>query len=784
MTSPHTAHPARSRRWRIAAAAITCLAAGGLTALVPTSPANAAVACSVDYQTNDWGSGFTATIKITNTGDPLTSWTLGFAFSGNQRVQQGWSATWNQSGANVTAQSMQWNGALATGASTSIGFNGSYSGTNAAPTAFTINGTACNGGGPGNQAPTVALTSPAPNAGFTAPATVNLAANASDSDGTVTGVSFFNGSTLLTTDTQAPYSYSWANVAAGTYTVTARATDDDGATTTSDPVSVVVSPATGDPAIVPGSASVSVSEGGTASVPVRLSRQPSGTVTVNTARTSGDADLTVASGGTLTFTTGNWNTPQDVVIRAAEDTDETNGSATFTSSGTGLTSATFTATEADNDGDEPGPSEPHQANPFTGATAYLNPDYSAKLEESATQESGTTASRIRALKNVPTAVWLDRIAAIEGTDTSRGLRDHLDAALAQKQGNTPITANIVVYDLPNRDCAALASNGELLISQNGSQRYRTEYVDPIADIVADPKYAGVRIVVILEPDSLPNLVTNLSTPACAEANSTNAYRDGIRYAISKLTVPDNVYIYLDIAHSGWLGWSNNFNQAITLYRDTIAGSGGPGWNTIDGFVSNTANYTPTEEPFLTNPQLNVGGQQVQSATFYEFNPMFDERDYVTQWRSSIISAGAPDAIGMLIDTSRNGWGGANRPTAVSTSTQLNPYVNESKIDRRPHRGGWCNQNGAGVGARPAASPFAGVDAFVWVKPPGESDGVSDPGVVDPNDPNKKFDAMCDPDAQNRYNSQFPTNALPGAPHAGRWFHDQLVMLVNNAFPAL
>jgi len=62
--------------------------------------------------------------------------------------------------------------------------------------------------------------------------------------------------------------------------------------------------------------------------------------------------------------------------------------------------------------------------------------------------------------------------------------------------------------------------------------------------------------------------------------------------------------------------------------------------------------------------------------------------------------------------------------------------------------------------------------------------VSDPGIIDPDDPAKKFDAMCDPDAQNRYNNAFPTNALPGAPHAGRWFHDQIVMLVTNAFPAL
>ena len=107
-----------------------------------------------------------------------------------------------------------------------------------------------------------------------------------------------------------------------------------------------------------------------------------------------------------------------------------------------------------------------------------------------------------------------------------------------------------------------------------------------------------------------------------------------------------------------------------------------------------------------------------------------------------------------------------------------------KLDRRPHRGGWCNQAGAGIGERPTAAPVSGIDAYVWVKPPGESDGVATAGVIDPTDPAKQFDAMCDPNAQNRYNTAYPTNALAGAPHAGRWFPSQFAMLVRNAYPAI
>lgn len=93
---------------------------------------------------------------------------------------------------------------------------------------------------PSNQAPTVAMTSPASGAAFTAPATISLGASASDSDGTIAKVEFYAGSTLLGTDTEAPYQLSWSSVPTGTYNLTAVATDDDGASATSSTVSITV----------------------------------------------------------------------------------------------------------------------------------------------------------------------------------------------------------------------------------------------------------------------------------------------------------------------------------------------------------------------------------------------------------------------------------------------------------------------------------------------------------------------------------------------------------------
>jgi hypothetical protein len=96
----------------------------------------------------------------------------------------------------------------------------------------------------GNAAPAVTLTQPANGATFTEPATVNLAATASDTDGTVAKVGFFNGATKLGEDTTAPYTFTWSGVAAGPYTLTAKATDDADASTTSAPSTITVSAAT------------------------------------------------------------------------------------------------------------------------------------------------------------------------------------------------------------------------------------------------------------------------------------------------------------------------------------------------------------------------------------------------------------------------------------------------------------------------------------------------------------------------------------------------------------
>ncbi|MCK6434187.1 MAG: Ig-like domain-containing protein [Aquabacterium sp.] len=100
-------------------------------------------------------------------------------------------------------------------------------------------------GAPPNTPPSVSLTSPAPGSTYTAPATIALAASASDTDGSVAKVEFYAGATKIGEDTTAPYAVNWSSVPAGSYSLTAVATDNAGATATSTAVNVTVNPGGG-----------------------------------------------------------------------------------------------------------------------------------------------------------------------------------------------------------------------------------------------------------------------------------------------------------------------------------------------------------------------------------------------------------------------------------------------------------------------------------------------------------------------------------------------------------
>jgi cellulose 1,4-beta-cellobiosidase len=425
-------------------------------------------------------------------------------------------------------------------------------------------------------------------------------------------------------------------------------------------------------------------------------------------------------------------------------------------------------------------------NPFAGATWYVSPEYAKNVADSAAKvtDDATLRAKVAKVAAYPTAFWMDRIAAINGAGDRMGLAAHLDAALTQQQAGKPVVVIVVIYDLPGRDCSAMASNGEL--GPTDIERYKTEYIDPIAAIEGNPKYASLRIVNIVELDSLPNIVTNVSgraTPValCDTMKQNGNYVKGVQYALSKLyAAGSNTYNYIDVGHHGWLGWDSNFGPTAQLLYDTAKGATG-GVNTVAGFISNTSNVSALEEPFLkvTN--------ETRQSKWVDWNWYVDEKGYVIAMRDKLVSLGFPSRIGMLIDTSRNGWGGPQRPTAASTASDIDTRVNADRIDKRIHAGNWCNQVGAGIGERPQVVGANGIHAYVWVKPPGESDGAS---AKIPNDEGKGADPMCDPNFLSKSGlngnnpNGNPTGAMGGAPLAGHWFHEQFVELVKNAYPPL
>jgi hypothetical protein len=101
-------------------------------------------ACRVTYTPQQWQGGFTANVTVANTGgSAINGWTLTFPFPGDQRVSNAWNATVTQSGAAVTATNVAFNGSVAPGGSASFGFQGTWSSSNPAPTAFSLTGVSC-----------------------------------------------------------------------------------------------------------------------------------------------------------------------------------------------------------------------------------------------------------------------------------------------------------------------------------------------------------------------------------------------------------------------------------------------------------------------------------------------------------------------------------------------------------------------------------------------------------------------------------------------------------------
>lgn len=111
----------------------------------------------------------------------------------------------------------------------------------------------------------------------------------------------------------------------------------------------------------------------------------------------------------------------------------------------------------------------------------------------------------------------------------------------------------------------------------------------VAKELSSKQAKDLTFAVILEPDSLANLVTNMAVERCA--NAATAYKEGVAYAIKKLQF-SNVFLYMDAAHGGWLGWDDNLAPTAKLFAEVlaIANVGATTPVKIRGFATNVSNY--------------------------------------------------------------------------------------------------------------------------------------------------------------------------------------------------
>ncbi|KIY65198.1 carbohydrate-binding module family 1 protein [Cylindrobasidium torrendii FP15055 ss-10] len=347
-------------------------------------------------------------------------------------------------------------------------------------------------------------------------------------------------------------------------------------------------------------------------------------------------------------------------------------------------------------------------NPFATRKLHANAKYRAEVEAAAAAiTDASLKTKALQIADIGSFLWLDTISTIP---TFEGYLNQTDCSEI---------FGVVIYDLPGRDCAAKASNGEL---PTGSlARYKTEYIDPIAKIIkANP---NIAIAAVIEPDSLPNLVTNDDLATCQ--NAASEYRDGVAYALKTLNLP-NVAMYVDAGHGGWLGWNDNLAPGAAELASAYKAAGSPAG--VHGVSSNVAGWNA----WIKNPG------EFENTPDGKYNKAQDEERYVENFGAALATAGMPNHF--IVDTGRNAVQGL-----------------------RLEWGDWCNVNGAGFGRRPTAETGnALADAFVWVKPGGESDGTSDSSAT-------RYDSFCGKE-----------DAFKPSPEAGAWHQKYFEMLLKNA----
>ncbi|GIG22753.1 hypothetical protein Cch01nite_34770 [Cellulomonas chitinilytica] len=372
----------------------------------------------------------------------------------------------------------------------------------------------------------------------------------------------------------------------------------------------------------------------------------------------------------------------------------------------------------------------------------------AQIKQLVKQHQWSDAALLTRMAATPQAVWFT-------SGTPKEVRKAVEKTMKQARLTRSVPV-LVAYDLPYRDCAQYSAGGAA-----DTESYLA-WIDGFVKGIGD----GTAIVLV-EPDGLGiipwytsiNGAQEWCQPADADPATAAADRfTQLNGAVDRLAALPNVSVYLDATHSGWLG---SGDAADRLHK--------AGVERTDGFFLNVSNFQATEKLqkfgswisqclwFGTNDAeggWRLGHFDWCGSQYYPADPNdFSTWGLTDQWYTDNVTNAAnppsgPDVLaGFVIDTSRNGQG---------------PWVPPAD-----HPAGdpqdWCNPPDRGLGLRPTTSTGVPMlDAYLWVKIPGESDGQC-----------TRWDPAGGIDPVRGY----------ADPAAGAWFPQMALELVHHANPA-
>lgn len=377
---------------------------------------------------------------------------------------------------------------------------------------------------------------------------------------------------------------------------------------------------------------------------------------------------------------------------------------------------------------------------------------------------------ITAMELVPRAVWL---AGGTPSQVSATVTTTLREAHAQRA--VPV---LVLYNIPGRDCGSYSAGG----AENTAD-YEI-WIDAIAEAIGNQ-----QAVIVLEPDALADLPSDCGyDPAKVDIAQATADRyTQLNYAVTTLEAGSQTLVYLDAGNSHW--------QAVPVIAQRLAQAG---IQQAQGFITNVSNYNLNNYEtkydtwvsdciaFANDPEQGgwrMGHYSYCASQYYSPLGKVDPDNiatwvYTDQWFQQNMGTAVPTTH-FLVDTSRNGQGRFDAGIYAAA-----PYNQPASVIQTLTGGSWCNPAGRGLGAHPTANTGVPLlDAYLWVKTPGQSDGTCDAaGGARAWD----YSAYTQPGWPTDAAGQSVFDPLWGLddPIAGAWFPQQALDLAQRANPAL